>query len=105
MWLCANCGEMAEDTFDVCWKCGTVKGGLPEAPPARSLQCLRCACDLDFAGRKRFQEGTNWGLLGEVGELFVRRERFNVYVCPRCGHVELFVDGIGEERRPPPAEE
>jgi hypothetical protein len=22
------------------------------------------------------------------------------YVCPRCGRVELFVDGIGEEFRP-----
>jgi hypothetical protein len=23
-----------------------------------------------------------------------------VFVCPRCGRVELFVDGIGEELRP-----
>jgi hypothetical protein len=30
----------------------------------------------------------------------VNRENFDVYVCPRCGHVELFVEGIGEEFRP-----
>jgi len=35
---------------------------------------------LDYVGRKRFHEGTNWGALGEIGE--------------------FFVDGIGEEYRP-----
>ena len=35
-----------------------------------------------------------------MGELFVNRESFDVYVCPRCGRVEFFVDGIGEEFRP-----
>jgi hypothetical protein len=50
-------------------------------------------------GTKKIHEGTNWGILGEVGELFVKRERFDVYVCPRCGRVEFFVDGIGEEFR------
>jgi hypothetical protein len=38
--------------------------------------------------------------MGEIGELFVNKERFDVYVCNRCGRVELFVDGIGEEFRP-----
>ena len=33
-------------------------------------------------------------------ELFVNKQRFDVYVCPRCGRVELFIDGIGEELRP-----
>jgi hypothetical protein len=23
-----------------------------------------------------------------------------VYVCDRCGHVEFFVDGLGEQYRP-----
>ena len=38
--------------------------------------------------------------LGDLGELFVNKERFDVYCCPRCGRVEFFVDGIGEEYRP-----
>lgn len=34
--------------------------------------------------------------MGEIGELFVNKERFDVYVCERCGRVELFVDGVAE---------
>ncbi len=63
------------------------------------LLCIRCDTALDFVGTKRFHEGGRWGVLGDLGELFVRRERFDVYVCPRCGRVEFFVDGIGEEHR------
>jgi len=64
------------------------------------LECPRCNEPLEHLGTKRFHEGTNWGLLGEIGELFVKRDRFDVYACPRCGRVEFFVDGVGEERRP-----
>jgi hypothetical protein len=42
----------------------------------------------------------NRGNSSDLGELFVNRESFDVYVCGRCGRVELFVDGIGEEFRP-----
>jgi hypothetical protein len=64
------------------------------------LLCVRCQEPLDFLGSRRFHEGTNWGVLGELGEFFVKRERFDIYVCPRCGKVEFFVDGVGEDRRP-----
>jgi hypothetical protein len=64
------------------------------------MSCPRCEQALQYVGRKRFHEGANWGILGEVGELFVKREHFDVYVCQRCGRVEFFVDGIGEEYRP-----
>ena len=30
----------------------------------------------------------------------LQREHFDIYICLRCGRVELFVDGIGEEFRP-----
>jgi predicted RNA-binding Zn-ribbon protein involved in translation (DUF1610 family) len=30
-------------------------------------------------------------LLGELGELFVHREEFDLYACPSCGKVELFL--------------
>jgi len=51
-------------------------------------------------GQKRFHEGARWGFFGGLGELFVNRERFDVYVCPRCGRVEFFIDGTGEHLRP-----
>jgi hypothetical protein len=72
------------------------------AANARSHVVARCDTELQYVGTKRFHEGTRgWGFaLGDLGELFVNRESFDVYVCGRCGRVELFVDGIGEEFRP-----
>jgi hypothetical protein len=55
---------------------------------------------MTYRGTKNFHEGTRWGLLGDIGELFVNKETFDVYHCPKCGRVEFFVDGIGEEFRP-----
>jgi hypothetical protein len=67
-----------------------------------TVRCLRCQVELQYAGTKKFHEGTRaWGFfLGDLGEFFTNREHFDVYVCPRCGKVELFVDGIGEDLRP-----
>ena len=64
------------------------------------IVCTRCELPLEFVGTRDFHEGTRWGVLGELGELFVNKERFDLFVCPRCGRVELFIDGIGEELRP-----
>jgi uncharacterized protein YbaR (Trm112 family) len=64
------------------------------------IVCPRCELPLEFVGTRDFHEGTRWGVLGELGELFVNKQRFDVFVCPRCGRVELFIDGIGEELRP-----
>ncbi len=66
------------------------------------IACARCDVALEFVGTRDFHEGTRWGVLGELGELFVNKQRFDVFVCPRCGRVELFIDGIGEELRPTP---
>src|SRR5262245_7560224 len=54
-----------------------------------SIACLRCKEPMEYQGTKRFHEGTNWGVLGELGEIFVNRERFDIYVCPLCGKVEF----------------
>ena len=68
--------------------------------PSREIRCLRCQIPLTYAGTKKFHEGTRWGLMGDLGELFVNKENFDVYHCPHCGKVEFFVDGIGETLRP-----
>jgi DNA-directed RNA polymerase subunit RPC12/RpoP len=118
MWHCGKCGESVDDSFVVCWNCGTSKDGIedptfqkraardqvrtPDEGSTRSgpIACLRCNQELEHVGTKRFHQGTNWGVLGELGELFVKRDRFDVYVCPRCGRAEFFFDGVGEEHRP-----
>ena len=68
---------------------------------ADPMVCPRCDEQLEYVGTKRFHEGSRGApfLLGELGELFVNREAFDVHVCGRCGRVELFIDGIGEEFR------
>ena len=106
VWRCGSCGETLEATFTECWSCGYVRGsGGDETPPppdpADPMVCARCRIRLDFVGTKKFHEGSRAApfFLGEVGELFVKREHFDVYVCSRCGRVELFLDGVGEEFR------
>ena len=54
-------------------------------------ECLRCEVKLRFLGTKEFHEGTKWGVMGELGHLFEGRESFDVFVCPQCGHVDMFV--------------
>lgn len=66
----------------------------------KEITCPHCKVMLAYAGTKKFHEGTRWGVLGDIGELFVQKETFDVYYCPRCGKVDFFVDGIGEELRP-----
>jgi hypothetical protein len=112
MWTCAKCGESLGDNFDTCWKCGTSKHGaedpafakraavMQEQVQKHPLICPRCEQSLSYVGTRAFHEGTNWGVLGEFGELFVKKDKFDVYCCPRCGRVEFFVDGIGAEFRP-----
>jgi hypothetical protein len=124
MWQCVKCSEKHKDLFEYCWNCGSSRDGvedpsfrkaddIPLEPNAaavaevgreitsqRPLMCLRCNSKLDYIGTKSFHEGTRWGILGDLGELFVHKERFDVYCCPGCGRVEFFVDGVGDEFRP-----
>lgn len=122
MWQCPKCKESIEPSFDTCWHCGTSQDGTedpsftcvedldgvpgswkpPESqsPSKNALICPRCRKQLTYVGTKRFHEGAQWGIFGDLGELFVNSEKFDVYSCPKCGRVEFFVDGIGEDLRP-----
>ena len=114
MWTCKVCSKSVEDAEVFCYHCGSDRSITPESAarargkaqdanrrPDGSLQCLRCRGSLRYAGVKKFHEGSRgWGFwLGNLGELFTHREEFDLYVCPRCGKIEMFVDGIGEEFR------
>ncbi|MGD8454207.1 MAG: hypothetical protein PVJ57_20525 [Phycisphaerae bacterium] len=68
--------------------------------PDEYVSCPRCQTRLDYAGTKKFHEGTRaFDFLGGVFELMKNRVVFDLYVCPRCGRAEFFVDGIGEALR------
>lgn len=111
MWTCKVCSKSIEDGEPFCYHCGTppsvddrTAARIREKREARRLKCLRCRTPLHFAGVKYFHEGrTAWGFwLGNLGELLTGREAYDVYVCPHCGRLEFFVDGIGDELRAEP---
>lgn len=63
----------------------------PDEELAPGPACLRCEVKLRFLGTKDFHEGAKWGVMGELGHLFEGRESFDLFVCPQCGHVDMFV--------------
>ena len=63
------------------------------------VNCLRCDRLLTFVGTREFHEGPGGGLFSDLTELFMKKEKFDVYVCQNCGHVEFFVNGVGEQLR------
>ncbi|GAB6195061.1 DUF7577 domain-containing protein [Lysobacter xanthus] len=101
-WRCPECGADNEDAFDLCYACGTGRDGAPadagfrreDAPspdPAdRRLDCLRCHGPMRFTARRRLHDGS-WAREALLGEWFVDRPAFDVYACPSCGKVELFL--------------
>ncbi len=112
MWTCFKCGEQVEDNFTACWNCQAGRdGALPENPlPPHMVEenrailgnevqakhhCLRWRNILEYAGPRRFHMNTNWGALGELGELFLSKEHLEMFSCPQCGHVEFFVPSAG----------
>jgi hypothetical protein len=62
------------------------------------LPCVRCQTPLVFVAERNFREGTGgWELaFGRLGPLFENSTRMEVWVCQSCGHVELFLPGVGE---------
>ncbi|HHT23554.1 MAG TPA: hypothetical protein GXZ87_09655 [Bacteroidales bacterium] len=93
---CPNCQAEIEDSFNVCWNCnysiteGKIIEFKEDIPGSRELNCLRCETPMIFSGNYRFHEGTKLGVFGNFFELFVNRETFDLYLCPKCGKVEFF---------------
>lgn len=110
MWKCLKCSEEVNEELDVCWNCEADRRGvLPkgasstkrdnrDAELKRFLnkkhgpkKCSACQCALKFVGSREFHEGANWGMLGDLGELFVARTSLEMYACPTCLRVEFFL--------------
>ena len=62
--------------------------------PTSPMRCPRCERALEYVSTKSLENGA-----GELSGLFPGRKSLDVYLCPECGRVELFVSGIGEEFR------
>lgn len=93
---CPNCNEEIIDNFEVCWNCNysfsenKVIDFKEITETDRDIDCLRCNIKLIYAGNYKFHEGPRAGVLGNLFELFVNKESFDLYVCPKCGKVEFY---------------
>ena len=65
------------------------EAGEPEEPSLPEPECTRCHAQMRFRGTRT--------LLGEAGNLFSHSDAVDLYVCPKCGHVDLFANEIGAE--------
>lgn len=93
---CPNCNAEIEPGFELCWNCNysLTENCIIEIKDlddgGRTIDCLRCQVGLLFSGKYKFHEGTKMGILGNIFELFVNREEFDLYICPKCGKVEFY---------------
>lgn len=97
---CPQCNAEVEEGFNICWNCNysftenRVVDFVKNAEKERDINCLRCDIPMRYAGNYKFHEGTRVGALGSLFELFVNRESFDLYLCPKCGKVEFFLPTV-----------
>ena len=94
---CPNCKSEVENNFNLCWNCNwsfmenkVIDLDDFNRTDERDINCLRCNVRLLFSGNYKFHEGTRYGVLGNVFELFTNRESFDLYICPKCGKIEFY---------------
>ncbi len=94
---CPNCQAEVIDNLQLCWNCNysfserKVVKVAEQDQLKRQITCLRCkVVPMRFSGNYKFHEGTRFGAMGNLLELFVNKETFDLYVCPKCGKVEFF---------------
>ena len=58
------------------------------------VECLRCKSMMTFAGKRRFYDGPRavGGVLGSILDATAKHEEFDLWMCRKCGHVELFTE-------------
>lgn len=90
---CPNCNSEMEESFELCWNCNfsLTENRIVEIKDFSLKECnrevdfLRSKIPLIFPGQFDFQEGARLGVLGNILEIFVNKEKFDLYVCPKCG--------------------
>lgn len=64
----------------------------------KRLDCPHCAEPLAFLVRENIQLGEHTFFGGDLGNLLSGSLPVTMYVCPRCGHLELFTSRRPKER-------
>jgi len=63
---------------------GAHEGDLP------AVECLRCGVPLRLLDLDAPDQSAGWALMLGLRPLVEMSNAFNVFICPQCGHVELF---------------
>lgn len=58
-----------------------------EAPP---VECLRCSTELHLLDSDAAESPTAFSRVRGLRSLVELSDSFDVYICPHCGHVDLF---------------
>jgi hypothetical protein len=66
------------------------KGDKVEEAAPPGVECLRCNVSLRLLNPGAADQATGWSMVPGLHTLLDLSDSFNVYVCPQCGHVELF---------------
>lgn len=119
MWKCTGCQEKIEDSFTVCWNCGTSCDGVPDPGfqsekrirppvpaeqvkgPPQKLECPNChshrvipsvtIIDRDHGGPGEL----NVGIARKPNAFIFTQSEYvelRARICGSCGHTELFVN-------------
>lgn len=97
--LCPQCSAELKEDFEVCWKCNFEPSNKEQAIAtnlsdleSNSCDCPRCSQPMTFADTIKIHEGTNWGILGNLGHLFTNHVALRMFVCEKCRKVEFFAE-------------
>lgn len=119
MWKCTGCHEKIEDSFEICWNCGTTYQGTADptsqseldTPSTHSdpdeltqdvLECPKCRSNKIIPSAEIMDSYREYGsskirikVERDPGALIFRGAELvdlRARVCGECGHVELFVN-------------
>ena len=100
---CPKCKEEVPKEYGICWNCSynfiskQVEGFVSEKIKFESdridpkrLNCLRCRTTMRFEETIKLHEGSNWGIIGNLGHLLTNKKSFDIYLCPNCDKIEFF---------------
>jgi hypothetical protein len=97
--ICPKCNKEVKSYLNSCPYCHcdlNEHHRESETNPAdnKHVDCLRCKVPLDFLGNFKFNEAAGAGSAGNLLEVFINRESFDIYSCPECGKIEFFLPGF-----------
>lgn len=59
--------------------------------------CLRCHTPLRFLKREKIQLGQSGAFFGDWPNIIAGALDAEIFYCPTCGHIELFMPGMNRE--------